>query len=214
MTTTLGRLYLVATPRPNQSEDDFVARVGAALDGGADVLQLRCKEWEAIPTLALAHRLRELTGERGVPFWINDRADLALASGADGVHLGQQDLPVEWARQVAPQLQIGRSTHAPEQAIAALAEQPSYIASGPVYATPTKPGRAGVGLDYVRWAAHNVTGVWFAIGGIDQTNIEDVLDAGARRVVVVRAILDASDPAQAAAKLRASLDARESHPVV
>ncbi len=210
MTTTLGRLYLVATPRPNQSEDDFVARVCAALDGGADVLQLRCKEWEAISTLALAHRLREETSSRGVPFWINDRVDLALASGANGVHLGQQDLPVAWARQIAPGLQIGRSTHAPQQALAALAEKPTYIAAGPVYATPTKPGRTGVGLDYLRWAAQKVLGAWFAIGGIDLTNIEDVLDAGARRVVVVRAILDASDPARAASKLRAFLDERTS----
>jgi len=141
-----------------------------------------------------------------VPFWINDRVDLALASGADGVHLGQSDLPVQWARQIAPGLQIGRSTHAPEQALAALAEKPTYIAAGPVYATPTKPGRAGVGLDYIRWAAENVRDAWFAIGGIDGSNIEDVLDAGARRVVVVRAILDAPDPARAASKLKAYLD--------
>ncbi len=201
-----GSLYLVATPRPNQSNDDFVARVTAALDGGVDVLQLRCKEWEALPIIALAHRLRELTAFRGVQFWINDRVDIALATSADGVHLGQNDLPVEWSRRIAPKLAIGRSTHAPEQALAALSESPDYIAAGPVYVTPTKPGRAAVGLDYIRWAAANVQIPWYAIGGIDASNLEEVVDAGASRVVVVRAVLDAPDPAKAAAQLRTALE--------
>ncbi|BCM94205.1 thiamine-phosphate synthase [Abditibacteriota bacterium] len=200
-----GRLYLVATPRPNQSNDEFVARVTAALDGGVDVLQLRCKEWEALPIIALAHRLREVTAAHSVPFWINDRVDIALATQADGVHLGQNDLPVEWSRRIAPNLAIGRSTHAPEQARPAVAEQPDYIATGPVYVTPTKPGRAAVGLEYVRWAAANVQIPWYAIGGIDASNIEEVVEAGASRVVVVRAILDAPDPAVAASQLRIAL---------
>ena len=113
---SLGRLYLVATPRPNQGEGAFLSRCQAALDGGVDILQLRCKEWEARPILRLASRLREMTSARGASFWINDRVDLALASEADGVHLGQGDLPVEWARRIAPKLMIGRSTGAPEVA--------------------------------------------------------------------------------------------------
>ena len=201
----MGRLYLVATPRPNQSNDEFVARVTAALDGGADVLQLRCKEWEALPIIALAHRLREVTDQRGVPFWINDRVDIALATEADGVHLGQNDLPVEWSRRIAPHLAIGRSTGSPEQALPTLAEAPDYIATGPVYLTPTKPGRAAVGLNYVRWAAANVTIPWYAIGGIDISNVAEVVEAGASRIVVVRALLDAPDPAKAAAELRSML---------
>lgn len=205
---SLGRLYLVATPRPQQSEADFLGRCQAALDGGVDVLQLRCKEWEAKAILRLASPLRAMTAERGVSFWINDRVDVALAAQADGVHLGQNDLPVEWARRIAPNLLLGRSTSAPEVAQATRAEDPTYIACGPVYATPTKPGRAAVGLDYVRWAAQHVSLPWFAIGGIDASNVNDVLDAGARRIVVVRAILDAADPAQAASELKTALDSR------
>ncbi|RYX86495.1 thiamine phosphate synthase [bacterium] len=211
VSSLIGRLYLVATPRPNLSNDEFVARVTAALDGGIDVLQLRCKEWEAKQIIELAHRVRQVAAERDVPFWINDRVDIALATEADGVHLGQNDLPVEWSRRIAPHLAIGRSTHAPEQALAAVAEQPDYIATGPVYVTPTKPGRAAVGLDYVRWAAANVQLPWYAIGGIDSSTIEEVVEAGASRVVVVRAVLDAPDPAKAAAQLRTALDNRVPH---
>lgn len=203
----LGRLYLVATPRPQQPEAEFLARVEAALDGGVDTLQLRCKDWEARPYIALALRVRELTEARGLPLFINDRVDVALASGAQGVHLGQADLPAEWARRLGPQLALGRSTHAPEQALAAQREHPSYLAVGPVYATPTKPGRPAVGLDYVRWAGRHLEGVWYAIGGIDAATLPAVLEAGARRVAVVRAVLDAPDPAAAAHELRRQLGA-------
>ncbi|GGJ69745.1 thiamine phosphate synthase [Deinococcus aquiradiocola] len=202
-----GRLYLVATPRPELPEDEFVARVEAALDGGVDTLQLRCKDTEAVPYLALAARLRPLCERRGVPLYINDRPDVAAACGATGVHLGQGDLPPAFARALAPHLQVGRSTHAPAQALAALQDAPAYVAVGPVHATPTKPGRAAAGLDYVRWAARHVQLPWFAIGGIDAVTLPDVLQAGARRVAVVRAVLDAPDPARAADTLKAMLDA-------
>ena len=147
-----------------------------------------------------------LARSRGVPFFINDRVDVAAACGADGVHLGQGDLPPAWARRLAPGLMLGRSTHAPAQAYAALAEAPAYIAAGPVHATPTKPGRAPAGLAYVRAvAALNPLLPWYAIGGIDASNVHEVLAAGATRVAVVRAVLDARDPAQAASDLLGAL---------
>ncbi|WP_189065141.1 thiamine phosphate synthase [Deinococcus seoulensis] len=201
-----GRLYLVATPRAGQPEGEFLARVAAALDGGVDTLQLRCKDWEARAYIALGERMRELSAARGVPLWINDRVDVAAAIGADGVHLGQGDLPPAWARTLAPGLMLGLSTHAPAQAHAALAQAPAYIAAGPVWATPTKPGRAAAGLEYVRAVADlNPPLPWYAIGGIDAPNIHAVLAAGATRVAVVRAVLDAPDPARAAAELLAAL---------
>lgn len=210
---SLGRLYLVATPRSGQSEGDLLARIAAALDGGVDTLQLRCKPEdsryaEARPYIALAEQVRELAHSRGVPFFVNDRLDVAFAAGADGVHLGQNDLPAAVARRLAPTLRLGRSTHAPAQATAALAEAPAYFACGPVHATPTKAGRAAVGLEYIRAvAAMQPACPWYAIGGIDAQTIHAALQAGARRVAVVRAVLDAPDPAQAAADLREVLDA-------
>lgn len=205
-TFPLGRLYLVATPRPGQAEAEFLARVGAALDGGVDTVQLRVKEGEARPLIRLAERLRDLAHARGVSCWVNDRVDVALASGADGVHLGQLDLPAAWARRLAPSLRVGLSTHAPEQAARALAEHPAYFAVGPVYATPTKPGRAAAGLAYVRHVAALRPAVpWYAIGGIDTGTVDDVVAAGATRIAVVRAVLDAPDPAPAAAALLARL---------
>lgn len=211
----LGRLYLVATPRPGQPEAEFVARVAAALDGGVDTLQLRCKAdssayGEARAYVRLAERLRELTAGVGVPLFVNDRVDVALAGGADGVHLGQGDLPPVWARHLAPGLRLGLSTHAPAQAVQALEARPAYFAVGPVYATPTKPGRRAAGLEYVRQVAAGypeaVTGVpWYAIGGVDLQTVEEVVAAGATRVAVVRSVLDAPDPARAAADLLARL---------
>ncbi|AFZ65811.1 thiamine phosphate synthase [Deinococcus peraridilitoris] len=206
---SLGHLYLVATPTPGQGEADFLTRVEAALQGGVDVLQLRCKDWEALPYLQLAERMGELARRYHVPLFVNDRPDVAFAAGADGVHLGQNDLPPVWSRAVAPGLLIGRSTHAPGQAEAALTDRPAYLAVGPVHATPTKPGRSAVGLSYVRWAAKHLPQPWYAIGGIDLSNVEAVLAAGARRIAVVRAILDAPDPARAAHEFRQCLRARQ-----
>ncbi|UBV42689.1 thiamine phosphate synthase [Deinococcus taeanensis] len=209
---TLGRLYLVATPRPGQPVTDFLARVQAALDGGVDTLQLRCKadtaHGEARAYITLGEQVAALARARGVPFFINDRVDVAAACGADGVHLGQGDLPPAWARTLAPHLLIGRSTHAPAQAQAAVSESPAYLAAGPVHATPTKPGRAPAGLAYVRQvAALRPPLPWYAIGGIDASNIHEVLAAGATRVAVVRAVLDAPDPAVAAQELLGALQA-------
>lgn len=211
----LGLLYLVATPRPHMTEAEFLARVRAALDGGVDLLQLRCKELEALPYLRLAERVRDLARAAGVPFIINDRPDVALAVGADGVHLGQNDLPPDWARRVLPAgAIIGRSSHEPGDAVRALTEGATYFAVGPVWATPTKPGRPAAGLSYVHDVVTRATPVpWYAIGGITHTNVMQVLEAGATRIAVVRAILDAREPAEAAGRfaeaLRQVREARE-----
>ncbi|TAF09370.1 MAG: thiamine phosphate synthase, partial [Nostocales cyanobacterium] len=128
-------------------------------------------------------------------FIINDRVDLALAVDADGVHLGQQDMPIAVARQLlGPQKLIGRSTTNSHEMQRAISEGADYIGVGPVYETPTKAGKAAAGLDYVKYAAKNSPIPWFAIGGIDTSNINDVIDAGAQRVAVVRSIMQAEQP--------------------
>ena len=203
-----GRLYLVATPRPHYGDDELLARIRAAVDGGVDVLQLRCKELEALAYLRLAERVRAIAGDARVPFIVNDRPDVALAVDADGVHLGQGDLPVEWARRILPDKLIGRSSHEPADAERAIAERASYFAVGPVWETPTKPGRSAAGLSYVRDVASRRPPMpWFAIGGITLGNVEQVLDDGATRIALVRAVLDAADPAEAAHGFVQALDA-------
>jgi thiamine-phosphate pyrophosphorylase len=185
-----GRLYLVCDARPRE----FLRR---ALEGGVDVIQLRDRSLDDDRLVRAAEAFRAAANEFGVPFILNDRPDLVEATGADGVHLGQDDgaFPDTGLR--------GRSTHAPEQA---LAEQVAdYLSIGPVWATPTKPGRPAAGIDYVRWAAEHVDRPWFAIGGIDATNVREVVEAGARRIVVVRAITEADDPEAAARELRSGL---------
>lgn len=200
----LGRLYLVVTPRPGWTEETILDRTERALGGGVEVVQLRAKDWEARPILSSGERMLELTRRYGVPFFLNDRPDLAALLGADGVHLGQGDLTPEEARRFFPGM-VGRSTHAPKQALRALEEGADYLSVGPVWETPTKPGRKAAGLGYLRWAAENLRVTWYAIGGIDLTNLDQVLEAGARRVVVVRAILDAQDPEGAARAFREQL---------
>lgn len=172
----------------------------AALDGGVDLLQLRDPKAD----LETAVRWRELAHAAGARFVVNDNPELARAAGADGVHVGQTDVaPADTGLGF-----VGQSTHAPEQGARAHADPAvAYLSVGPVWATPTKPGRPAAGLDYVRWAAANVTDKpWFAIGGIDRANVHEVVAAGARHIVVVRAIIDADDPAAAARELRAALE--------
>lgn len=194
-----ARLYLV-TPAIEP------ARLGALLDGGVDVVQLRMKGAADADVLREAAWMREACAIAGVPFLLNDRPDLTVAAGADGVHVGQDDTPVAVARAVVGATAIvGLSTHAPEHLASAPAAA-DYVAVGPVWETPTKPGRAAAGLAYVAHAAACAGGrPWFAIGGIDTTNVGAVVAAGARRIVAVRALVDAADPAQAAATLKAVL---------
>ncbi|RIH88686.1 thiamine phosphate synthase [Calidithermus roseus] len=204
----LGKLYLVVSPRPGQPEAELLGRLEAALDGGVELLQLRAKGLEAQAILALGEKLRALCERYGAPLVINDRPDLATVLEADGVHLGQGDLSVAQARRFFAGW-IGRSTHEPEQALREQAELEGiegYVSVGPVWETPTKPGRTATGLAYVRWAAQNLRVPWFAIGGIDERTLPRVLEAGAQRVAVVRAILDAPHPEQVAAGMRRWLD--------
>jgi thiamine-phosphate pyrophosphorylase len=200
-----ARLYLVCDLRPGGRALHEV--LGPALAGGVDLFQLRDKTASDAALFAGALQARALCDDAGALFLLNDRPDLALAAGADGVHVGQADAPVAAAREaVGPERLVGLSTHGPAQADAAAALGPDYIAVGPVHATPTKPGRPAIGLDPVRHAARTVTLPWFAIGGIDPANVGEVAAAGAGRVVVVRAIAEAADPGRAARALRAALE--------
>jgi thiamine-phosphate pyrophosphorylase len=189
--------------------EDLEAFADVVLGAGVDVVQLRDKDAEAVPLLAAAATLREAADRRGALLAINDRADVALAAGADILHLGQDDLPMDWARRiVGADMLLGRSTHGLEQARRAIAEGWDYFAVGPVYPTATKPGRPTVGTALLQAVAALAPPVpWFAIGGVDRSNLTEVTSAGASRVVVVRAITEASDPAGAAAELRRRLDA-------
>jgi thiamine-phosphate pyrophosphorylase len=183
----------------------------AALAGGADMVQLREKSPRCEEELvAFAEPFRRAASEAGALFVLNDEPGAVPATGADGVHVGQDDSPVAEARAIAgPGAVVGLSTHSPEQLDAACAAQgdarPDYVSVGPVWETPTKPGRSAAGLDYVRYAAEHADLPWFAIGGIDETNITEVVASGAERAVVVRAIRDAADPEAAARALREAL---------
>jgi thiamine-phosphate pyrophosphorylase len=157
-------------------------------EGGGDLIQLRAKGWAADEVRAIAEAILPITRAAKVGLVINDFPDVAKEVGADFCHLGQEDYFDSGLRAEVP---FGLSSHAPEQANRALAARPAYIAIGPVYATGTKPGATPVGLEYVRWAAANARIPWFAIGGITMENVDDVLAAGARRICVVSAILNA-----------------------
>ena len=209
-----AQLYLCTDAR--RERGDLAAFADAALAGGVDIIQLRDKgspgerqfgPLEARDELAALEVLADAARRHNALFAVNDRADIARAAGADVLHLGQDDLPLPVARDiVGPQTLIGRSTHDGDQLAAAVAEPVDYFCVGPCWPTPTKPGRAAPGLDLVRTAAStNAAKTWFAIGGIDEQNLPEVLDAGARRVVVVRAITAAEDPQAAAARLKARL---------
>jgi thiamine-phosphate pyrophosphorylase len=197
-----ARLYLVAD---GGMED---AALDAALDGGVDMVQLRDPALDDDALLARALAWRALCDARGALLWVNDRPDLALRAGADGVHVGQDDMPVAAAREAGgPELLVGLSTHDLEQLEAGVAAGADQLSVGPVWETPTKPGRPATGLGYVRAAADlRPPQPWFAIGGIDGGNVDEVAAAGAERVVVVRAIREAADPGAAAAFLRAGLE--------
>src|SRR4051795_4297274 len=187
------RLYLVCDARPR-------AFLDAALRGGADLIQLRDKTLSDDELVAAAKTFRAAADAHGALFILNDRPDLVEACDADGVHVGQDDrTPAQARATVGPDRIVGRSTHAPAQAESADADPDvDYIAVGPVHATPTKPGRPAAGLEYVAWAAANVTTPWFAIGGIDAATLPAVVARGATRIVVVRSIGAAADPEAAA----------------
>jgi thiamine-phosphate pyrophosphorylase len=196
-----ARLYLCTDAR--ESRGDLPEFLDAALAGGVDIVQLRQKGIEAAAEIGYLETFAQACAKHGRLLAVNDRADVALAAGADVLHLGQGDLPVRHARAVigAGPL-IGRSTHAEAEVDAAVAEPGvDYFCVGPVWPTPTKPGRPAPGLPLLRHAvAAGTDRPWFAIGGIDLANLDEVLATGARRVVVVRAITEAGDPFAAAAE--------------
>jgi len=205
-----AQLYLCTDARRDRG--DFEQFLDAAYSGGVDIIQLRDKSLDAAEELELLGVLADVAARHSKPWSVNDRADLAAVAGAPVFHVGQQDLPPAAARSVlGPAAAIGRSTHTPEQASAAVADEAlDYFCTGPLWATPTKPGRAAVGLQLVEFTAARQaqTGSgkpWFAIGGIDLDNIGQVVEAGAKRVVVVRAVTDADDPAEAARALKSAL---------
>jgi thiamine-phosphate pyrophosphorylase len=200
-----SRLYLVAPARLAAGE--LSALVPELVEAGVDAIQLREKEMEAGDLLRVAAPILRRCRHAGVPFILNDRPDVALALAADGVHVGQNDLPVEHVRAILPDAIVGTSTHAEVEVDATRSQAIDYFATGPVFETPTKLGRPAVGLELVRYAAAHARHPWFAIGGIDETSLEQVMAAGAKRIVVVRAITEAGDPPRAAARLKHLLEA-------
>jgi thiamine-phosphate pyrophosphorylase len=211
---TAARLYLVCDALPGGRE--LAEVVPAAIAGGVEIVQLRVKDGdghgaprERRPLLEAAGRAMQLCGEHGALFVVNDHPEVAVDVGADSVHVGQDDMAVAEVRAlVGPDMLIGLSTHAPNEIDAVDPGLVDYIGVGPVHATPTKPGRAAVGVELVRYAAAHASVPFFAIGGLDAHNVGEVLDAGASRVCVLRAVADADDPERAARELRHLLDTR------
>jgi thiamine-phosphate pyrophosphorylase len=195
-----SRLYVVTDARRRQG--DLERFLDAILGAGVDIVQLREKDAEAGDLLGWGEVFRAAASRHGALFTVNDRPDVALALDADGVHVGQNDLPVVVARRVlGADALIGLSCHSAADHRAAPAGA-DHLTAGPIHATPTKPGRPGTGMDLVRSAAAHVSKPWFAIGGIDLTNDRDVIEAGATRIVVVRAVTHADAPAAAVRPLR------------
>ena len=200
-----ARLYLCTPDR-----DDLAAFVAGCIRGGVDVVQLREKHLDDRSLLGRARLLRDVCGGGGVPFLVNDRPDIALDVDADGVHLGQDDVPVSLARRIlGPEKLVGLSTHAPDELDTAVAEPVSYISAGPVVPTPTKPGRPATGLDYAAQATERARrrGLpCFATGGASPETVPAMVAAGVRRIVVVRYLTESRDAQGAARRLRTVLD--------
>ena len=196
------RLYLCTPDRP-----DLERFIEACIHGGVDIVQLRDKHLDAKPLLERARLALRVCRGLGVPFILNDRPDLALEVGADGVHVGQDDAPPALCRRIlGPDAIVGYSTHAPAELDAAADEPADYLSAGPVHATPTKPGRPGTGLDYLTYASANTKLPWFVTGGATPETVGAMAAAGATRFVVVRWLTEASDPERAARSLRQAID--------
>jgi thiamine-phosphate pyrophosphorylase len=196
------RLYLCTPDRP-----DLAEFLSACIAGGVDVVQLRDKDLEARPLLQRARLAAAVCREHGVPFVLNDRPDLALEVGADGVHVGQDDAPVSLARRIlGPDAIVGLSTHSESDLAVAVGEDVSYLSAGPVEATPTKPGREGTGVDYVTQASARSSVPVFVTGGVTPQRIPVLAAAGVRHFVVVRYLTRAPDARTAARALREAID--------
>lgn len=196
-------LYLVTNRSAFSSDNVFFNTISESIKGGIDIIQLREKNEDGKKFLEVAQEIRKLTLESDVLFIINDRVDIAIACNADGVHLGQGDMPISEARLQTPEgFIIGLSTHSIEQGKEGSESGADYLGVGPVYETPTKPDYTPIGLDYVKWASKNISLPWFAIGGINERNIEEVLKAGASKVAVVREIMNSDFPYETTKKLK------------
>jgi thiamine-phosphate pyrophosphorylase len=204
VTDLVGRRLYLCTP----VRDDLAAFLAEVIDGGVDVVQLRDKHLEARQLLAAAAICQRICADRDVPFILNDRPDLALEVGADGVHVGQDDAPVALARRIlGPDAIIGLSTHADDELAEALDEDVTYLSAGPVEETPTKPGRPGTGISYAQRATGSSHVPVFVTGGVRPDRIEELAEAGVRHFVVVRHLTEAEDPRGAAKALRQAIDA-------
>ena len=194
-----SRLYVVSDARRRQGDlERFLDEILAA---GVDIVQLREKEAEAGDLLRWSEVFRAAADRHGALFTVNDRPDVAMVAGADGVHVGQNDIPPRYARDLlGPDAVVGLSCHSEEDLERAPSE-PDYLTVGPLFETPTKPGRAATGTDLVRFAAVRIPRLWFAIGGIDADTVSIVVEAGARRIGVVRAVTEADDAALAVRRL-------------
>ena len=193
------KLYLVTNSDQFESDDDFLDAIASSLEGGVDILQLREKKMSAKRIVELGKKIKQLCLQYNTTFIVNDRVDIALILEADGVHLGQDDLDIQSARNIlGKNIIIGVSTHAPEQALKAVEDGADYIGAGPVFETPTKLGRQAVGINYAQWVAENIEIPAFAIGGIDLENFQQVLNTGITKIAVVRAIINSDSPKDAA----------------
>lgn len=188
------KLYLVTNSDNFDSDSEFLDRVALAIKSGVDIVQLREKSKPASKVIEYGKIIRQLTSEYGALFIVNDRVDLAQILNADGVHLGQDDIDIHSARKIlGEKMIIGISTHKPQDAIEAMKNGADYIGVGPIYKTPTKPNREAAGLDYLKWAVNNVNIPFYAIGSIDLNTIDEVVSYGAKRVALVRAIMNSEN---------------------
>ena len=197
-------LYLVTNRDSFSSDTDFLKVIEKAINNGVDIIQLREKKESEKNILRLGKEIKKIICGTEVLFIVNDRIDTALALEADGVHLGQDDLSIFEARKIVPDgFIIGLSTHSEEQGKIGVNSGADYLGVGPVFPTPTKPDYKAAGLEYVTWASKNLNNIpWFAIGGIDETNIDKVIYAGANKIAVVRAIMHSNNPAQTVNNLK------------
>lgn len=199
-------LYLVTNSDNFSSDEEFLDKVALAVKSGVDIVQLREKTKPASKIIEYGKVIRQICSEYGAIFIVNDRIDIAQIVKADGVHLGQDDVDIKYAREIlGEKMIIGISTHKSEDAICAVENGADYIGVGPVYKTPTKPNRDAAGLDYLKWACKNVSIPFYAIGSIDENTIDEVISVGAKRVAVVRCIMNSSDVEKSVKTLKAKL---------
>ncbi len=186
--------------------DDLTRFVSETIQGGVEVIQLREKYADARTIIRHAKEVKQIAHDFGVPFFVNDRPDIALEVGADGVHVGQDDVDVDLVHKIIPEALVGLSTHDHSELQDSLAKDIDYISAGPISATPTKPGRAGTGIGYAEQASLLSPRPVFVTGGVQPEAIKDLVARGIRHFVVVRYLTEASDPREAAKKLRTAID--------